>query len=219
MLLEPDVALTDYGLTIECAVLAWLAWRSRGQATQRHWFVALFIALSIAALMGGTAHGFIGDKGSATHNLVWSGSLIAIGIAAFACWNIGALLLFDARAAHWITLTTATIFAIYVGAVIGGARSFFIVVVHYLPAVLFLLLAMLIAWRRARDTALLVGVGGVTLTLAAAGIQHAGVGLGYLNHNALYHLVQGVALLLIFIAARSIVARIAGGGEADADKT
>jgi hypothetical protein len=41
----------------------------------------------------------------------------------------------------------------------------------------------------------------------AAGIQQGGIGLHpvYFNHNALYHLVQGIALALIFLAARGLL--------------
>lgn len=84
-LLEPDVALTDYGLALECVLLAWLTYRRRGsEYRQRSWLVALFTAHGTAAFLGGTAHGFVADKTSALHTVIWSGTLIAIGVAALA---------------------------------------------------------------------------------------------------------------------------------------
>jgi hypothetical protein len=50
---------------------------------------------------------------------------------------------------------------------------------------------------------------GVVLTFVAAGIQQARIDLHptWLTHNTLYHVVQGIALLLIFLAARRIVSQ------------
>jgi hypothetical protein len=47
------------------------------------------------------------------------------------------------------------------------------------------------------------------LTFVAAGVQQAGVALGsiHFNHNALYHVIQAVALFMIFWSARWFVAR------------
>ena len=80
-LLEPDVALTDFGLTIEClALAAWLHWRTP-MNPMRTWFVIFFAALGIAALLGGITHGFLDDPRSTLYGLTWSATLLAIGIA------------------------------------------------------------------------------------------------------------------------------------------
>jgi hypothetical protein len=49
----------------------------------------------------------------------------------------------------------------------------------------------------------LAGIAGLVLSFAGAAIQQAEIGLPALGvtHNALYHLVQAVALVLIFWAA------------------
>lgn len=50
---------------------------------------------------------------------------------------------------------------------------------------------------------LLYGIAGLLLMFVAAGIQSGGAGLNlaYFNHNAIYHVVQGVALALFFKSA------------------
>lgn len=205
-LLEPGVAMSDYGLALECALFAWLVYRQRGGKAQlRFWFSMLFGALAFAALLGGTAHGLVADKSSSLHNVIWSGTLIAIGVAAFASWGAGARFSFNDRVAERVVLAAAIIFIIYVGLVFIGHRGFFIAIAHYLPAVLFLFVAMVVAWCRSRDAASLAGVLGVALTFVAAGVQQTDIEHRYFNHNTLYHLIQALALLLIYLAARRLI--------------
>ena len=62
---EPDVALTDYALFVECAAFAWLiARRPTDLMTLRRWTVLFFVFTALAALFGGTVHGFYaGESG------------------------------------------------------------------------------------------------------------------------------------------------------------
>ena len=79
-LIEPDVALTDFGLAIECALFAgWLVWRGSSRSALGRWFVVLFVALGTGALLGGITHGFMPDPGSDAARAVWNATLIAIG--------------------------------------------------------------------------------------------------------------------------------------------
>jgi hypothetical protein len=73
--------------------------------------------------------------------------------------------------------------------------------------VLFLLFVCGKRYIADREVAFIWGVVGLLLTFAAAAVQQAGIGLhaDWFNHNALYHLMQGVALLFLFAAARAIL--------------
>lgn len=208
-LMEPDVALTDYGLTIECAMLAILLYRQgrRGDAI-RFWFITLFAALGFGAFWGGTEHGFIENKTSGIHGLVWSATLLSIGVAAPAAWTIGARLLFLERGARWVTSAALVVFALYSATVIAVSREFWIAIVHYLPATVFLLIAFLIEYRRTPQGYLRAGIVGLALTFVAAAVQQTGFGLHpeYLNHNALYHLIQALGFFLIYRCARGLIA-------------
>lgn len=209
-LLEPDVALTDFALALECgAFAAWLFKildRGRRRALP---FIIFFAATGAAALLGGIFHGFLSDRLSATARTVWTAIMVAIGIAAFSSWLAAARLCLSAAAAPLLVGFAAVIFGIYIAVVLFITQSFTVAVVHYLPAAAFLLLAFGLAYRRSGESSLLAGVGGVLLTFVAAGIQQYGIGLHslYFNHNALYHLIQAFALLLIFLAARDVATR------------
>jgi hypothetical protein len=86
--------------------------------------------------------------------------------------------------------------------VIFVTDAFLVAIVNYLPSTLFLIVAFFAHYRAHAEVPLLVGLTGLILTLVAAAVQRAGIGFPHFNHNALYHLLQGVALLLIFVAAR-----------------
>ncbi|MCI0691486.1 hypothetical protein L0337_05695 [candidate division KSB1 bacterium] len=218
-LMEPDVALTDYGLTIECAVIAMLLYKQgrRGNA-MRFWFVTLFAALGFGAFLGGTEHGFIEDKTSGLHGLVWSATLISIGVAGVAAWAIGARLLFSGRVVRCITSAAVILFGIYSAIVLWLIRDFWIALVHYLPASAFLLAAFLLEYRRTLSRYFGAGVAGLGLTIVAATVQQAGFGLHpkYFNYNALYHLIQAFAFLLIYHCARGLLAARSGREHVDA---
>jgi intracellular septation protein A len=202
---EPDVTLTDYALTIECAILAWLVYRRIERAPRlERWFVVFFSAVGLAAFTGGTAHGFIHDKISVLYAAVWRTTLLAIGVSALAAWMIGSYL--NAHAAMMQSVRTAAValFVVYCVLALFVVNSFVLAVINYLPAALFLLLVYGRRYVRSREIGCLWGVIGLLLTFTAAGVQQGGVGLHavWFDHNALYHLIQGVALLLLFAAAR-----------------
>jgi len=204
-LLEPDVALTDFGLAAECALFAgWLYARDRARAPVVRWFIILFVALGVGALLGGITHGFLADPQSVASRTVWAATLLAIGGVALASWAIGAHLLFTASGAQRVLLLAGVLFALYTGAVLFFSQSFAVAIVNYVPAAAFALAAFVLTYVRRRAAYMLPGIAGLLLSFAAAGIQQGGIAALGLSHNALYHVVQALALLLIFLTARGL---------------
>jgi hypothetical protein len=200
-LLEPAVSLTDFALAIECGLF--VVWLSRlGPGPVKPAFVSLFAATGVAALLGGISHGFL--PGSDT---LWRATLIAICAAAFATWLIGARLALPKEYQKFVTIFAALALAAQSAYILFVGESFLVAIVSYVPAALFLLVAFGLAYRRYRARYLLAGIVGVALTFIAAAVQQSGIGLypRYFDHNALYHLIQGAALLLIFWAGRGLL--------------
>src|SRR2546428_2799167 len=83
---EPDVALTDYALALECTVFAYLL--------QRKEHALFFASAAVASLAGGTVHGFFLDARTLGNAVLWRITLIAIGVTAASAWAIGARVLF-----------------------------------------------------------------------------------------------------------------------------
>lgn len=206
-LIEPDVALTDFGLAAECALFAgWLVWRGSAGSPLGRWFVVLFVALGLGALLGGITHGFLPETGSDAAHIVWTITLIAIGVAALASWAVGAHVLFANSTARWIMAAAALVLMLNVAVVLYVSQSFLVAIAFYAPAIIFALIAFVLAYRSSGNAVLFSAIAGIVLSLIAAIIQQTQTGIVALglSHNALYHLVQAVGLLLIFLTARSL---------------
>jgi hypothetical protein len=206
---EPDVTLTDYGIALECAIMAGLLYRRRrGRGDLRRPFVLFFASSALGALAGGTVHGFFLDDGSLAGATLWRAALLALGVTAFAAWSIGARLALTARTARIVEALAALELAAYAVIVIAFDQRFLVAIANYAPAVAFLAVSFLVAYRRHRSRPLLTGLAGLLLTAAAAVVQRQRIALHptLFNHNALYHAIQMVAFVLIFQAGRYVVA-------------
>jgi hypothetical protein len=202
---EPDVAITDYLLALECAAFVWLLYRRDPTSRpMRNSFALFFAATAAAAIAGGTVHGFFLHPPSLAGDLLWRITLLAVGFSAFALWSLFALLLFTPRVSNVIRALAAIELVAYAVLVLSAKRSFRVAIADYVPPAVILFAAFLILFVRRRDPALLAGAAGLALGIAASYLQqrHAGIHPVYFNHNAVYHLLQAVAFLLVFRTAR-----------------
>jgi hypothetical protein len=204
---EPAVTLTDYALAIECAVFVIALTRLDARDKQLcFWLVVFFASAGAAAVFGGTVHGFFLGASSPGRRILWPATIFAILVTSLAAWNIGAVLQFDVRQAILVRRLAIAQLVIFSLVVCFVTSRFYVGIIAYLPSTLFLLFALLTAYRRRPNPAIRWGVAGLALTLAAAAVQqlHVSIHPVYFNHNALYHVIQGAALGMIFVAARSI---------------
>jgi len=207
-LTEPDVALTDYGVTLECAMLTGLLFRREpARRGLRNLFALLFASAGVAALAGGTVHGFF-LRESALGAILWRIVLLAVGLTALAGWSIGGRLLFPERTARLVEVLAAVECAAYTFVVLAIDQSFWIAIANYAPSVFFVAFSFLVAYRRHGEGPLLAGLVGLLLMIAGAIVQRLSVAVhpAYFNHNALFHVIQMAAFLLVFLAGRHLVA-------------
>jgi hypothetical protein len=204
---EPDVAITDFALAVESAAfVAVLVRRGALQFSMGRWLLVFFASVGTASLCGGLVHGFFlthpfGDE------VIWPATLLAIGTATLAKWAVGAEMLFSRRVAHAVIIIASIQFAAYAVAAIFYVRDFWIAVADNLPGALFLMIAFAVAAKKTRDGRLFCGALGMALTITAGLLQQQRVGLHptYFNHNAVYHMLQGIALFLVFVGAYRLV--------------
>jgi hypothetical protein len=166
-----------------------------------------FLSIAIAAVAGGTVHGFFLNESSLGSRVLWPLALIAIGITALSGIHIGTALQFSHSTALLINRIGLAIFLAYILTVLFIRSDFLIAILDYLPALLFLGVAFLRAFSRHRHPASLIGFSGICLMFVAAAIQQAQLGIHplYFNHNELYHLLQAIALFMLFLAARESI--------------
>jgi hypothetical protein len=205
---EPDVTLTDYALALECAVfcavaLRWPATDALLRALRR-WWVTFFASIGVSSLLGGTVHGFFNVEGTPGYAILWPATILALGVTSTATWTIAAYVQLREPVRSWVRRAAIAQLAVYTLIVLFVSRHFVVAIAAYLPAVLFLLIALSAAYGRTRERAIASGVAGLALTFVAAAVQQLRVAIHpvYFDHNALYHAIQGVALFLIFLSAR-----------------
>lgn len=203
MVKELDVMITDYILVLESLVLAFLIFRQSDKSSLKTNAFYLFLSLALSSLLGGTYHGFF-TINQISGLIIWKLSMISIGLVALFSWRLASDLILNKKYGRLVYRLSTIEFAAYALYVIFVDHSFRIAIINYLPSTIFLLSAFVVSYIKSRNTALLLGVFGLVLTFIAAWIQQAQISLHplYFNYNSLYHLVQAVALAVIFFAIR-----------------
>ena len=210
---EPDVTLTDYGLAAECALFAViLVRRTSNQFALRRAAACFFFFLGLSAATGGTVHGFCSTADSGTCASLWVLTLLSVGLASASLWVTGAML-HSQKAAKPLALLAVPLLIVYGGAVLLVTQQFWIAFTAYLPAMLLLSFGFLKGGTPLPRTWRLIGVGGIAISLVSCAIQYLKVGVHpvYLTHNALAHVIQGIAMALLFVTLQhaTSAARIA----------
>jgi len=193
----PMNVLTDYLLAGLATGFAVLLWRKAGHTSQRFWVVA-FVAAALAALLGGSWHGFHDRWPPVVTRVMWRMTTAAIGLS-------GLFLLLGCLRAElgkpwrdWFSWLAVGKFLLYL-AVVNRSDSYAIVIAEYAPNLLAVLAISLL--RVKVSAAARWSIAGVLVACAAAAAQYSGLSLhSYFNHNDLYHLVQAVSFGLFFRA-------------------
>jgi hypothetical protein len=201
MVHDPDVAFTDLGLALLGGYLGWRLWRAPGPRMLLKIGAVLMGGLASAALWGAVFHAFF-PAGTATVPgfLAWIPVAVSIVVAASAMLELSLRLLLprmQLRARRAIVATYAASFTVVVLLV---DESFSSIVYFYTPALILLLIAAGEQAIRSRDTGWTLIAIGLIMSAVAAVLQQARVAIHpiYFDHNAVYHVVQGIALVFLY---------------------
>jgi hypothetical protein len=131
--------------------------------------------------------------------------MLVLGVAASLAWVFFFLLLGRARGLRVVVVAVAAAFLIYAYVVLCVDHSFRVSAIASTPPVLALLASMLVRAVRDGHRNAALASAAIVLMLAAAVLQQLRVGLHpvWFNHNALYHLLEGIALAVLFVALRA----------------
>ncbi len=202
---EPDVTLTDYLITLLSISFLWNIYRHHlsENPSYRIWLL-FFFSIALSSILGGTVHGFCSDETTSCYQLLWTSTLIAIGLTAASCWVLGGYLLFSQHIMWKWTLFVIALYVLYICIIIFYQQLFYIAILNYLPAITFLFIANLISYFKTKLSACLWIMLGILISFLAAYVQQAHIAFhpDYINHNASYHLIQIAGLLLVFKGAK-----------------
>lgn len=194
---EPTTTLTDYAITL---VAGWLAVRLLDATTALApaLLAAAFVAVALAALLGGTVHGFGVRLGEARRALLWRLTLqLAVATNALL---LAAVIVARVPAPWERWLLAATVAKALGFAHFAWWRRDFRWAV-YDSLVTFAAIAVVegIALARHDAPGAWWMLGGVAVSVVAGAVQRSGLTAHrHLNHNDLYHVVQLVAVFLFY---------------------
>jgi uncharacterized protein DUF6962 len=205
MIHDPDVAGTDVGLAVLAGYLGWRLWTAAAGRRLQRTGAILLAALASAAAWGAMFHAFF-PAGTTTvwGSLAWKPVALSIAVAGATMLDLGLSLLLPRLATglrRCLVLAYAASFAVVVMLL---DDSFTSIVRFYVPTLVLLLLATLRQSLRSQSVGWRLILTGLLLSAGAAGLQQARVALHpvYFDHNAVYHLVQSVAVIFLYLGWR-----------------
>lgn len=183
MIHEPATLVTDYLLTVAAAVFCVRLWR-----VNRMWAFA-FLFTAAGSFFGGTFHGFAPMLSPLAATALWKATVYSIGLASFF------LLAGSGRGFAAVATVKLVLYASWM----ITHDEFVWVIVDYGIALLLVGAAQII--RRGRSTGWVLA--SIALSIVGALVQQTRFTLHrHFNHNDLYHVVQLVALWLLYRGGR-----------------
>lgn len=202
---DPDVVFTDLALAILGAYLAWRLARGSGFLTTRG--VWLMAGLASAAFWGAVFHAFFpGDTTTTAGFLAWVPVSLSIMVVASVLLALGLRLLVPLMSHGVRRLLTGAYAAAFTAVVLFVDQSYGTIVRFYAPTLILFLVASL--WHASRGGGWpwwLLAIG-VVISILAAVMQQMRISLHptYFDHNAVYHVLQGIALVLLYVGFRRV---------------
>lgn len=176
---EPMTLATDYLLTIAAAVFAIRLWH-----TNRQWALA-FLFTAAGSFFGGTYHGFQPVVSALTAIVLWKLTLFSIGLASFF------LVLGSSRKLLLVALVKLIAYMSWM----TTHSEFLWVIIDY--GIALLIVGFVVLVRRGPATPWVIV--SILVSVIGALVQMSGLNLhAHFNHNDLYHLIQLVALWLLY---------------------
>lgn len=206
LITEPITMLTDYAIAVEVFVFAVLLLR-RGHLQKQLaiglWAIA-FGFVGVAAALGGTCHGFIYYLKNSTVNLLWYLMIYSLSFASFFMLAATLSNRVSRRLQIWFLIGTTIKSCIYLSWSTAH-NHFAYAILDYLSAMIVVLLLETRALYRGENPKAAGWImAGILVSGIAVSVQGFQLAIAALTANDLYHLVQWVALYLLYRGASAL---------------
>ncbi len=208
---DPDVVFTDVGLAVLGTGLAWMLKRRAAPGLLTSGGIVILLGLSVAALAGAVFHAiFTTGTTTLAGYLVWLPVPLAIAVVSSTLVYLAFRQVLPFAGESVVRLGVVMYGLAFIGSTVLVDESFGMIVRFYAPALLLFLVTAMI--QRAKGQAgwgLLAG--SFAVSAMAAAVQQAKLGIhpDYFDHNAVYHVFQGIALVLLYRGVRQAAAPFA----------
>ncbi len=198
---KPDVVFTDLGLAILGAYLGRRLWAAPGQGMLPKTGVVVMGGLASAAFWGAIFHAFFpANTATPLGFIAWIPVPLSILVVAAALLELGLRILAPRLAPLARRSIVATYAAGFAAVVLLVDESFPTIVRFYAPTLVFFLIVAVRQAMRSRSVGWTQIAVSFIISAAAALLQQANVSIHpvYFDHNAVYHVLQGIALVLLY---------------------
>lgn len=198
---EPDVVFTDLGLAILAAYFGRRLWTRSVSGTPSRAGAVLMGGLASAAFWGAVFHAFFpADTATPAGFVAWIPVALSIMVTAATMLHLALSILAPGLPLRFNRLIVGSYGAAFAAVVLLVDESFSSIVRFYVPALLLLLISAAQQAVRRRSGWMLIATG-LFLSAVAASLQQAQVSVhpAYFDHNAVYHVVQGLALVILYL--------------------
>jgi hypothetical protein len=199
---DPDVVFTDLGLAILAAWLGWRLWARTAPGTLPRAGVVLLGGLASAAFWGAIFHAFFPDDTATLPGFIaWIPVSLSILIVGATLLELSLRLLAPRLTPPIRRSLVAVYAAAFATVVLLVDESFSSIVRFYVPPLLLFLAAAVRQSIRGASAAWTLIAVAFTISAGAAVLQQAEVSIHsvYFDHNAVYHVVQAVAVVLLYL--------------------
>jgi hypothetical protein len=198
---EPATLLTDYVLAAFTAVLAVrLLARSAGAPRVRCWAGAFF-ATAVGGFTGGTFHGFRTSLGEPAASATWFVTMYAIGAASCAMLIAVVVATLRGAARRWLVFAACAKLAAYL-VWVTAHPEFRYAIYDYGSSMAAMVVLEVAAPPHGLTRSGRWIVAGIGVSVVAAIVQQSGWQVHrHFNHNDLFHVIQAIAVWLLYRGA------------------
>ncbi len=202
---EPAVVLTDLGLAFLGAYLGRRLWTAPGGGLLQRKGVLVIAGLASAAFWGAIFHAFFPANTTTPSGFIaWIPVMLSILVVAATLLELCLRVLGPGLPPLVRRSIVATYAAGFAAVVLLVDESFSTIVRFYAPTLVLFLIAAARQAIRSRSAGWTLIAVSLILSGVAALLQQAAVSIHpvYFDHNALYHVFQGIALVLLYLGFR-----------------
>ncbi len=200
---DPDVVYTDLALAALGAFLAWRLWRERTNLARAG--VVIMGALASAAFFGALFHAFFPSNTETRAGFfAWIPVSVSIMLVSCTLLALGLRVLMPALELGVRRVIVGAYCVSFAYVVLFVDESYGTIVRFYAPTLILFLIAALREALRQHARAWWLLATAFALSILAALLQQLQIALHpvYFDHNALYHVLQGIALVLLYLGFR-----------------
>lgn len=202
MISEPTTTLTDYAIALEtiCFAVALVKTNHRKQQQAIAFWSLAFLGVAVAAIMGGTCHGFASTLGFDGLEVLWHTMSYALGFSSFFMLLASVVSSVPRSIRVWLLAAIGLKSILYFHG-IESQDDFTYIVIDYLSAMAIVLMLQFRQLSTQPVSATWI-IAGILISVLAVTIQASRVFIApYFNYNDIYHLIQMVALYCLFKGA------------------